>query len=60
LNNAVFLAVGFVSALLQGGQTCAGTKASPTPKNLRFASRQHFYQCSNFPKSTGKQGLMQT
>jgi len=46
LKAAVFLVFGFVLAQLQGFQTCAFTKASPTTKNPRSASLHHFCQCS--------------
>jgi len=46
LKAAVFLVLGFVSAQLQGFQTCAFAKASPITKNPRSASLHHFSQCS--------------
>ena len=51
---AVFLALGFVSAQLQGFQPCAFTEASPKTKNLRRPSPPLFCQCSNQPGETGR------
>jgi hypothetical protein len=46
LKAAVFLVFGFVSAQLQGFQTCAFAKTSPKTKNPRSATLHHFCQCS--------------
>ena len=43
---AVFLVFGFVSAQLQGFQTCVFAKASPKTKNPRCPSLHIFCQCS--------------
>ena len=56
LKAAVFLVFGFVSAQLQGFQTCAFAKASPITKNPRSASLHHFAQSSN-PASGGPPSL---
>jgi len=47
---AVFLVFGFVSAQLQGFQTCAFAKASPKNKNPRCPSLYLFCQCSKFTR----------
>jgi len=46
---AVFLVFGFVSAQLQGFQTCAFAKTSPKTKNPRCPSLFLFCQGSNKP-----------
>ncbi|MEI6078987.1 MAG: hypothetical protein WCS94_25665, partial [Verrucomicrobiota bacterium] len=55
---AVFLVFGFVSAQLQGFQTCVFAKASPKIKNPRRPSLHLFCQCSNSrseaPRSEGE------
>jgi hypothetical protein len=46
-SGTVFLGFGFVSAQLQGFQTCAFAEASPKPKNPRSKWPQYFLKRSS-------------